>query len=171
MSARQRKLLFMPADESLAGFYSLAGSCNKLCLVAWALEYSERYAALFEEYSGDDRVRRARDAAFFWAKGQMKMPEARRHILAAHKAASGCGNRVAEAAARAVAHAASSVHSERHAAGLVLYGLTAFALKYGRGSAEVKEETGRLTDGLARVATEKKYLLSEWAAFLQRYKE
>lgn len=171
MSARQRKLLFMPSDDEVADLYAFAADCSKLCMVAWASEYSERYVSLFEEYSDDYRVRQARDAALLWAKGQMKMPEARRYILAAHKAASECGNRVAEAAARAVAHAASSVHSARHAAGLALYGLTALGLKYGRDSSEVEEETRRLTEGLARVATEKKYLLLEWASFLERYKE
>lgn len=168
MSARQRKLAFLPTDEELTDFYALAGSCSKLCLVAWALEYSAKYVDTFAKYCDDERVRGARDAAFFWAKGQMKMPEARRYILDAHKAARECGNAAGEAAARAVAHAASSVHSGRHAAGLVLYGLTAVALEYGRDSSEVKEELRRLTDGLARVATKKEYLESDWAKFLRK---
>lgn len=156
----------MPADERLADFYALAGGCDKLCLVAWALEYSPNYADMFEEYCQDERVRGAIAASFMWAKGQIRMPEARRYILDAHKAANECGYPVAEAAARAVAHAASSVHSARHAAGLALYGLTAFGLKYGRDSVEVKEELSRLTEGLARTATEKKYLQTTWAKFL-----
>lgn len=167
MSARERKLLFMPSDEELAEFYSLACLCGKICLVAWAHGFSGKYVEIFEERCcDDDRVRKARDAAYLWSKGAMKMPQARQFILAAHKAASECGDSVAEAAARAVAHAAATVHSKRHAAGLALYGLTALAKEYGRDSAEVREEIQRLMEGLRNVALGREYEREQWAAFI-----
>lgn len=171
MSAKPRKMLFMPYDDGVAELYSLAAECSKLCMVVWAYEYSEKYVELFEEYCDDDRVRRSRETSYLWSKGVIKMPEARREILAAHMAAKESGNEVAEAAARAVAHAASTVHSERHAFGLALYGLTALAKKYGKDSKEVKEEEKRLLQGLMTVSAEKKYLTERWARFLERGEE
>lgn len=70
MSARERKMLFMPSDEMLEGFYALAKDCSKLCLVVWALQYSEKYVGLFEEYCDDDRVRRSREAAYYGQKAR-----------------------------------------------------------------------------------------------------
>ncbi len=166
MSAKERKLLFMPYDGITDAFYDAAAGFDKLCLVVWALEYCEKYVRLFEEYSDDQRVRQAREAAFLWAKGAIRMPEARRYILAAHRAAAESCNAVAEAAARAVAHAASSVHSGRHAAGLTLYGLTALGRKYGRDSAEVKEELNGLTEGLLKLSASREFERESWARFL-----
>lgn len=151
MSAKPRKMLFMPYDDGVAELYSLAAECSKLCMVVWAYEYSEKYVELFEEYCDDDRVRRSRDASYLWSKGVIKMPEARREILAAHMA--------------------STVHSERHAFGLALYGLTALAKKYGKDSKEVKKEEERLLQGLMTVSAEKKYLSERWARFLERGEE
>lgn len=111
-------MAFMPYDSEVEELYAATQAADKLLLVVWAYEYSLGYVALFEEYSDDDRVRTARDAAYIWAKGGMKMPEARRYILAAHKAASECGDEIAAAAARAVAHAASTVHRKGTRSGL-----------------------------------------------------
>lgn len=168
MSAKTRKMLFRPSDDGVEELYLLAAECPKLAMVVWAYEYSEKYVELFEEYVDDDRVRRSREASYLWAKGVIKMPEARRYILAAHTAAKESGDEVAEAAARAVAHAASTVHSERHALGLALYGLTALAKKYGTDSKEVSEEKSRLLNGLRSVISEKSYLSERWARFLEK---
>lgn len=168
MSVRNRKILFMPYDDGLKELFAFMGGCSKLCLVVWAHRYSEKYVSLFEEYCEDERVRQAREAAYLWAEGAIRMPEAKRFILEAHKAARECGNAVAEAAARAVAQAASTVHSARHAGGLALYGLTALAKKYGKDSDEVGDEISRLTDGLASIAEEKRYEEESWAEFLEK---
>lgn len=168
MSAKSRKILFMPYDERISKLCDLAAECSKLCLVVWAYEYSEKYVELFEEYSSDTRVRQSREAAYAWAKGVIKMPEARIYILSAHKAAAESNNAVAEAAGRAVAQAASTVHSARHALGLALYGLTALAKKYGEDSAEVSKEITRLTEGLIKTAEEEKFKQEKWAKFLSK---
>ena len=171
MSAAKRKMAFMPYDPEVKELYAATQAADKLLLVVWAYEYSLGYVALFEEYSDDDRVRTARDAAYIWAKGGMKRPEARRYILAAHKAASECGDEIAAAAARAVAHAASTVHSKRHAFGLALYGLTAIAKKYGRESAEVANEIKRLSEGLVSLAENGEFGKESWARFLTKGRE
>lgn len=158
----------MPDDPFLSGFYEYASGCDKLTLVVWAYEYSEKYVGLFGEYSDDSRVAAAREASFAWAKGLIKMPEARRYILAAHAAARESGSETGEAAGRAVAQAASTVHSARHAFGLVLYGLTALAKKYGKDSAEVMQEKDRLYRGLIKIAEEKRFKEESWAPFLVR---
>lgn len=164
----KRKILFMPYDGEIEELIALIADTDKLALVVWTHEYSEKYVALFAMFCDDERVAQARDAAYLWAKGAMKMPEARRYILAAHRAAAESGNPVAEAAARAVAHAASTVHSARHAAGIVLYGLTALAKLYGKDSKEVEEEINRLTCGLVKVRENRDYESGQWAKFLSR---
>jgi len=67
------------------------------------------------------------ETAAAWARGDVKMPVAKKAIHAAHNAANAVeGDYAAQAAARAAGHAAATVHVETHALGLVFYGLTAF---------------------------------------------
>jgi len=58
----------------------------------------------------------------------VKLPEAKRHIFSCHEAACEAErNPAAQAAARAIGQAASSIHSATHSLGLVLYGGLAVA--------------------------------------------
>lgn len=100
-------------------------------MVLWVLACAPRVLALFETRRPDEtRPRLALDAGKAWARGKIKMPAARRAILDCHHAATAVApfDRAGEAAARAIAHAAATVHTQKHAIGLVLYGVTAFAL-------------------------------------------
>lgn len=162
----KRKILFDLRDEDVNELYELLSGASKLCNVLWAYECSLKYVELFEELRDDVRVRQARDASYDWAKGKIKMPLARHLILAAHAAAKESGNPVAEAAARATAHAASAVHSERHAIGLAYYGLTALALLYGKDSEEVSKEKQRLFETACDFVAKDGTFGDDWAHFL-----
>jgi hypothetical protein len=78
-------------------------------LALWAADYAQRALPHFEgERPGDDRPRRAIEAGRAWARGEMKVGEARAAAISAH------------AAARAAGHAAATAHMAvhvRHAAG------------------------------------------------------
>ena len=98
------------------------------------------------------------------------MPEAKKAILAAHAAGAQAEDPAAEAAARAVAQAASTVHVETHALGLAFYGLTALVLEAGPQAAQTAVEMeldrlyGRLLYWRDNIGADPR----PWAAFLLR---
>lgn len=51
-------------------------------------------------------------------------------LIQTHQAAKETQNPYAQAAARAVGHAAATIHVETHALGVIFYGLTALTYKY-----------------------------------------
>lgn len=64
-----------------------------------------------------------------WAKGQIKMPVARRAILELHALAKEINEEQLSLLCRAIAHACATVHTERHALGLPIYELTVMVSK------------------------------------------
>jgi hypothetical protein len=96
-------------------------------LILWGFDCADRFLTIFKDfYPDDNRPQIAVEVASKWSKGEIKMPTARSAILSCHQAANESNdNLVAQAAARAVGHAASIVHVQTHAFGLVIYGLTA----------------------------------------------
>ena len=98
----------------------------------WAADSAERVLPCFEAVlPSDDRPRKAIEAARAWARGEIRVGEARAAALAAHTAAreaiagpaNGCtaARRAASAAARAAGHAAATAHVVTHARGVTLY--------------------------------------------------
>ncbi|WNY26505.1 putative immunity protein [Methanolapillus ohkumae] len=123
-----KKLLFTRESACIQPIRELIEQQNHRTLVLWALDSASFALNIFESRSDDLRPRQAVEAAGLWASGSIKMPDAKKAILACHKAATESGSDpVTEAAARAVGHAAATVHVETHALGLVFYGLTAAA--------------------------------------------
>jgi hypothetical protein len=97
-----------------------------------AADSAERVLPCFEEaFPNDDRPRQAIEAARAWARGEIRVGEARAAALAAHAAAreaiagpaNGCtvARRAASAAARAAGHAAATAHVITHARGVTFY--------------------------------------------------
>jgi len=67
------------------------------------------------EHPGDDRPRRAIEAGWAWARGEIEVGEARAAAIAAHTAAREADRDAARAAARAAGHAAATAHMAAHA--------------------------------------------------------
>lgn len=113
-------------------------------LVLWALDCAPRVLAIFEaKYPNDPRPRQALEATEAWARGDIKMPIAKKAAHATHNAASDVVNDPApSAAARAMGHVVGTVHVETHAIGLVSYGIT--ALVYASGYAPNSKEAATL---------------------------
>lgn len=88
-----------------------------------AADCAEAVLPLFErECPGDDRPRRAIEAARAWARGEIRVGEARAAALAAHAAARSVQTvPPACAAARAAGHAAAAAHVAAHARAAALY--------------------------------------------------
>lgn len=123
-----KKLLFTRESACLQPIRELIEKQKHRTLVLWSIEYAERVLPLFEErYPQDERPREAVAAAKAWARGEIKMPAAKKAAHAAHNAATAvAGDPAACAAARAMGHVVGTVHVETHAIGVAMYALTAF---------------------------------------------
>jgi hypothetical protein len=85
-------------------------------LALWAADCAWRVLPRFEgEHPEDDRPRRAIEAGRAWARGEIKVGEARAAAVAAHAAAREADRAAARAAARAAGHAAATAHMAAHA--------------------------------------------------------
>lgn len=103
---------------------------EKISLALWAADKAEAVLINFEEhYPVDDRPRKAIAAARAWARGGMKMIEARRCAIAAHAAARQATMPAAVAAARSAGHAAATAHAGDHAKAAASYAVKSKALK------------------------------------------
>lgn len=167
-----RKLLFARDSERLQPIRELIEEQKHRTLAMWAADSAGPILAIFEErYPDDKRPREAIEAAKMWMHGEIKMPAAKRAIHAAHDAATEAeSDPPARAAARAMGHAAATVHVETHAMGLVMYGLTAVVHAAGPEGADaaVSKELDRLYERLRHWEANIDKLETTWAAFLLR---
>ncbi|MGI6213982.1 MAG: putative immunity protein [Christensenellales bacterium] len=127
--AKLRKMLSDPDAPYIQSLMKLIETQSKTTLVNWAVDYS--YQSLLpiweKHYPNDSRPQNALYSARCWLAGAIKLPAAKEAILDCHAAARDCPNPAAQAAARAIAQSASSIHSARHCIGLAFYGALAIA--------------------------------------------
>ena len=168
---RGRSILFDAKSACLCGLLSALGAAERRVAVLWALEGAKIPAErLGQFFPGDGRFLSAVRAAEEWSEGKIKMPAARRMILAVHSAAGESASPVAAALCHAVGQACSAVHSPRHAPGLAFYELTAVARE---SPAELDEERiGQKIEGYFELLAEAERLAVNpgraWAGFLRR---
>ncbi len=110
-----KKLLFTRESECLQPLRELIERQKHRTLAMWAADSAGPVLAIFEEkHPQDKRPREAVEAAKAWMRGEIKMPAAKKAIHAAHNAATEVEDDPAAcAAARAMGHAAATVHVER----------------------------------------------------------
>lgn len=120
---------------------------SKQTLVGWCCNYAENaMLPIYQKhFPADKRPVEAIDAAKNWLDGKIKLPEAKKMILACHEAAREAeNNAVAQAAVRAIGQAASSIHTATHALGIAFYG--AMAVAYNKISNESQDVYDRLAE-------------------------
>ncbi|MFB2533470.1 putative immunity protein [Paracoccus sp. p3-h83] len=104
-------------------------SLNHIRAAEWACDVAQHVLDKFEcVFPDDKRPRRAIEAGRMWARGELKMTDARKASFAAHDAArsaKSASQPQAEAAARAAGHAAATAHVITHAAHAFSYALKA----------------------------------------------
>jgi len=123
------KILFSRDSSCLQNLIRLIELQKHRTLVMWAFECAQITLGLFEEkYPADYRPRIALEMCKAWAKGEVKMPVAKKAILDAHASAKDINDDVYIALCHAIGHAGATVHVETHALGLVFYELTAIVL-------------------------------------------
>lgn len=167
-----RKVLFDRRSACLQPLLRQIERQNHRTLVAWALAYAEELLALFEaKYPDEQRPRCAVAFARAWARGEIKMPVARRAILGAHAAAKEIGADAAYCAlAHAIGQAVSTVHVETHAIGGPMYALTALSLSGDAATADARvlAECDRLCERLLWWQNNPEVDRMPWAPFLRR---
>jgi hypothetical protein len=122
-----RKTLGDPYQPEIRAIMKLIETQSKTTLVNWVLGYAEEnYLPLVCDGTNREMARNALNAANEWLCGKIKLPEAKRYILACHEAAREAeGNPSEQAALRAIGQAASTIHAATHALGIAFYGAAA----------------------------------------------
>ncbi|ABR47077.1 hypothetical protein Amet_0852 [Alkaliphilus metalliredigens QYMF] len=130
---KRNKILFSRDSECLQELINLIILQNHRTLVMWALDCANMTLGQFEaKYPEEGRPRICLDLCEAWARGEIKMPIAKRAILGSHAVAKEIDDKEYGALCHAIGHAGATVHVETHALGLPIYELTAIVLKYGK---------------------------------------
>jgi hypothetical protein len=116
---------------------------DRRVLAVWAADCAERTLPLFEARApSDTRPRDAVDGVRAFARGELRIGEARTLSVRAHAAAREVGDPAATAAARAAGHAAAVAHMAGHARGAPAYAALAAGLAARAGVAAAADEIG-----------------------------
>ena len=135
------QLLFSRDSECLQGLIHLVEEQNHRTLVLWAFDCALASVTLFEiSHPLETRPRQALQTSQAWARGEVKMPVARKAILACHAVAKEHPDKVTGLLAHAIGQACATVHVETHALGLVFYELSALVYKKGLQDCQVAVE-------------------------------
>ena len=134
---KRNKILFTRDSQCLRELVSLIDEQDHRTLVMWALDCAKLPLGQLEaRYPDERRPRACLELCEAWARGEIKMPRAKRAILDLHAMAKEIGENDYGALCHAIGQAGATVHVKTHALGLPLYELTAIVLKYGRGNFE-----------------------------------
>lgn len=156
---RKNQILFARDSLLLAELSQQIGKTNRRALILWALELAQESAAqLAEKHPEDVRPREALEAAASWARGEIKMPVAKRAILSCYAMAKELTEPADIARCHAVGQACSVVHTPGHALGYPIYELTALVLELGM------ENCREATEGRARYYADRLQYWKEWEA-------
>ena len=163
------KILFTRDSSCLQKLIRLIELQKHRTLVMWVFECAQIPLRLFEEkYPREHRPRIALEMCKAWAKGEVKMPVAKKGILEAHAVAKEIEDDVYIALCHAIGHAGATVHVETHALGLVFYELTAIVFLNSKDNfdIEVNEKIDYYYDRLLYWQNNIDTLDISWAKFL-----
>jgi hypothetical protein len=172
---KMRRVLFDRNSECLQPLLGLIEKQKHRTLVLWATEYAEDLAKKFEtKYPNELRPREAIEICRAWARGDVKMPVARKAILAAHNAATEISDDIIYCSiVRAIGHVLGTIHVETHAIGGPMYALTALVYENNQENSEcikmmVVKECDRLYQRLLYWEANVGTIQTPWAEFLLR---
>ncbi|WP_242941698.1 putative immunity protein [Parasporobacterium paucivorans] len=166
---KKNKILFSRDSQCLQELIALIQLQNHRTLVAWALDCAKWPLKQFEaKYPGECRPRICLELSGAWARGNIKMPAAKKAILGSHAVAKEIDDSEYGALCHAIGHAGAAVHVETHALGFVFYELTAIVLKYGKDDFQkpVSEKIKFYYDRLLYWKANSDKTEKDWANFL-----
>ena len=163
---KKRSILFTQKTEELQPLCLLISVSDRRAVILWALEEAERAEKNISvsNESALQCIRTARD----WAHGKIKMPLARKAILACHAAAKSVKDAADAALFHAVGQACSTVHTPKHGPGLAFYELTALVRRFPKDWEDKAKE--RIADYLTDLLYWQEHWQEEkeWADFLTK---
>lgn len=125
----KNKILFSPDSSCLKDLIEKVETQNHRVLIMWAFDCTEDIVERFEKkYPAEKRPAVALEKCRLWSEGIIKMPEAKNAILDVHALAKEISADAAVAECHAVGQGCSTVHTKKHAMGLVYYELTSIVL-------------------------------------------
>lgn len=134
---RGNQILFTPANPCLAELERRLSTLSRRQVVAWAFGLAcELVDTLSERYPDDPRPQEALKECTRWARGEIKMPQAKPYILALHAMAKDIPAKEDQALAHAIGQALSCIHTPGHALGLPIYHLSSHVHRLGPEAAE-----------------------------------
>lgn len=167
---KRNQILFSRDSECLQELVGLIQLQNHRTLVTWALDCAHVTLEEFEaKYPEERRPRTCLDRCEAWARGDIKMPMAKRAILDSHAVAKEIDDPEYGALCHAIGHAGATVHVETHALGLAFYELTAIVLRHGKDKFHepVREKIDYYHDRLLYWQENTDKLETDWADFLR----
>lgn len=168
---RKNKILFNRESASLQELKKAIDRQSRFTLVLWAFDCMKiPLKKLKTSYPNETDIEKAYDMSWKWARGEVKMPEAKKAILACHSVAGRLKSNYDIALCRAVGQGCSTVHVKTHALGLVFYELTAMVIEneYTDYEEEIKEKIEFYKERLAYWENKSEEFRNKysWAKFL-----
>lgn len=140
-------------------------------MVLWAFDFaSQAVETLRRRYPEETRPQVALDTTRAWAAGEVKMPVAKRAILACHAFAKELDSPIDVALCHAVGQACGVVHANGHALGFPVYDLTAIVLGSGVDNCREPVER-RVSEYIERITYWREHQADykgPWAQFMTR---
>ena len=171
---KKNKILFSRESPCLQELLALLRQQNHRTIVLWAFEcVNDPVKLLKERYPDEERPQKAVDLCKEWAKGNIKMPIAKKAILGVHGLAKEFNNPIDIALCHAIGQGCSSIHVKTHTIGLVFYELTAIVLEYGFDDCEkiIEEKINNYIYCLEQCEKRVNDESLIWASFLMKEKE
>lgn len=168
---KRNRILFTRESESLRELVKLMDNQSHRVLVLWALDCGNVALKVFESVFPEEmRPRKCLELSEMWAKGQVKMKEAKRGILDAHAVAKEIDDEACKALCHGIGYAGATVHVGSHAIGLPMYELTAIVLSCKMSDYEeaVKEKIDFYIGRLLYWSENAGKLDRKWADFLKK---
>lgn len=129
---KKNQLLFTRQSPCLQPLRQSLCAQNHRAIVIWAFLCIEEIAArLHGQVPGEERIDRALSLCKAWARGEVKMPVAKRALLDVHAMAKEIDDPYKIALLHAIGQGCAAVHVETHAIGVALYELTAIVRQRG----------------------------------------
>ena len=166
----KRQILFQKDDEFIQELLLLINQQSRQTVILWALDLAEETVCLLErKYPADIRARQALEMTKLWACGEIKMPAAKKAILACHAAAKELSSLEDIAHHHAVGQACGTVHANGHAIGYPMYDLTSIIRKYGIENCKepIENREAYYIDKLLYWKEHPMEFHGSWASFLQ----
>lgn len=167
---KRNRILFSKDSKALKELVERMGEQNHRTLVLWALDCGEAALCDFESvFPGEMRPRKCLESCRMWARGQIKMKDAKRAILDSHAVAKEIDDEAGKALCHGIGHAGATVHVSSHAIGLPIYELTAIVISHNKTGYEeaVKGKIDCYIERLIYWQENVDKLEMEWADFLK----